>query len=79
MTMVFRRTAIWFVILAVALASAYVGFQLAQGQSVAQIGRSVGVQLDQDFSQNQVPPHVCYKQAPREHNPHCNGGNPGGH
>lgn len=72
MAVLLRRTMMWFVILAVALASAYVGFQLAQGNAPAQIGHSVGIELTKKGGN--VPPHVCYKPGPAAHNKHCQGG-----
>jgi hypothetical protein len=46
MTMVVRRSAIWLVIIAVALASAYLGFQLSRIESSSSGGtRSAGIQL----------------------------------
>ena len=72
---VVRRISISLVVLAVALASAYMGFQLAQGQSVADIGRTIGFESVNHKSGHQVPP-ACYGTAPghdtvRENNPNC--------
>ena len=75
MAIAFRRVSIWFVVLAVALASAYMGFQLAQGQSPADIGRTVGLDTMSHKDGHKVPP-ACYNAPPhaavQEKNKHCN-------
>lgn len=62
----------WFVILAVALASTYVGYQLAQGQSLAQIGETIGIDTTGHKDGHKVPP-ACYNGNPnvQEKNKHC--------
>lgn len=69
MAMALRRFSIWMVVLAVALSSAWVGFQLAQGQAIADIGRTIGIDTT---SHDGNPPAACYKAKPRHRrNPHC--------
>ena len=75
MAIAIRRTSILLVVLAVALASAYMGFQLANGQSIADIGRTIGVESAGHKSGHRPPP-ACYGTAPghdtvREKNPNC--------
>lgn len=72
MAMALRRFSIWMVVLAVALASAWVGFQLAQGQTVADIGRTIGIDTTGHKGGHQ-PPQGCYGskgKAPAK-NPNC--------
>lgn len=73
MGIVLRRLSIWFMVMVVALVSLYAGFQLAQGQAVADIGRTVGVELD--ARKKNEPPASCYKGPPqakhRDQNPNC--------
>ena len=73
MAIAFRRVSIWFVVLAVALASAYMGFQLAQGQSPADIGRTIGIDT-LGHKPGHKPPPACYKAPPQAgvHEKHCN-------
>ena len=70
----FRRVAIWFVVMVVALMSAYLGYMAAQGQSIADIGRSINVDTTTHRGTHKEPP-ACYKAPPHaavhEKNKHC--------
>lgn len=69
MAMALRRTSIWLVVLAVALASAWVGFQLATGQSVADIGRNESIDfLGHRDGHKNPPPCGRYGQPPKNPN-----------
>lgn len=74
MAMVLKRFTMWFLVLAVALSAAYMGFQLAQGQSVADIGQTIGIDTT-THKDSHGTPQACYRAAPnssaREKNKHC--------
>ncbi len=72
-----KRTSIWLVIMAVAVLSLIVGYQLAGSPSgeAADFGRSTTVDLLGHKDGHKVPP-ACYGTAPghdnvREKNKHC--------
>ena len=75
MAIAIRRVSMWFVVLAVALASSYMGYQLAQGQSLGSIGETIGIDTTTHKDGHQVPP-ACYNAPPhaavQEKNKHCN-------
>ena len=56
MAIVIRRVSITLVVLAVALASAYMGFQLATGQSIAEIGQTIGIDDSSHRDGHKEPP-----------------------
>ena len=64
----------WFVILAVALGSSYMGYQLARGQSPADIGQTIGIDTTSHKDGHKVPP-ACYNAPPQagvhDKNKHC--------
>ena len=72
-----KRTSIWLVIVAVAILSLFVGYQLAEAPSgeSAGFGQSTTVDLLGHKDKHKVPP-ACYGTAPghdtvREKNKHC--------
>lgn len=77
MDIALRRMAMILVVLAVAVASAVMGYQYASNGSGSQIGGSqVGIDLLR--REDKEPPKACYGSQGRapEKNPNCPGGDP---